>query len=179
MNKRSLEIVVAVDCMGGFSKNGKIPWQLPEDLKHFQKLTKGHICVMGRYTYEEILDMCVKRLANEGNDLPIHEILPGRESYVVTSDKEYKTPGATRIDSLGQIFNFVSNDNPKKIFILGGQQLFREGIALCDIVHMTILKNEQPYDCDIFFPVNILNKKFTIVSGKETEKAYYVIYQRK
>ncbi len=179
MNRKLPEIIIAVDCKGGFGKDGKIPWNLPEDLKHFQELTKGHLCVMGRYTYEDMLDMRVKRIAAKGTgDIPITEILPDRESYVVTSDQEYKTPGAIRIGSLGQVLNLTKND-PRKLFVLGGRLLFTEALSLCNTIHMTILKREQPYDCDVFFPIEILNKKFDIVSGKETENAYYVVYQRK
>lgn len=32
-------------------KNGVLPWHIPEDLKHFQNLTKGQIVVMGKNTY--------------------------------------------------------------------------------------------------------------------------------
>lgn len=49
-------IIVAVDCEGGFGKEGKIPWFLPEDFEHFKNMTTGHVCVMGRRTYEEMLE---------------------------------------------------------------------------------------------------------------------------
>lgn len=35
-------------------REGKIPWDLPEDREHFKQLTMGHVVVMGRHTYEEI-----------------------------------------------------------------------------------------------------------------------------
>ena len=43
--------------MGGFGKDGKIPWSIPEDLDHFKEITTGHICVMGRRTYTDMLAM--------------------------------------------------------------------------------------------------------------------------
>lgn len=172
------EIVVAVDREGGFGKDGKIPWNLPEDLKHFKELTYGHACVMGRHTYNNLLDMRVARDAAKGINLPINEILPGRESYVVTSDKEYKTPGATRVDDMRQVQDKMVRD-PRRLFVLGGYRLFIQALSWCTNINMTVLKDESTFDCDVKFPIQVLNKKFVIVSGKETEKAYYVVYKRK
>ena len=93
-----LSIIVAVDESGGFGKGGKIPWNIPEDMKHFQEVTKGGVCIMGRKTYEDMLAMTTirkeKEAAKETGSPPttselqrtITEILPGRTSFVVTRD---------------------------------------------------------------------------------------------
>ena len=57
MHKLDVEIIVAVDEDGGFGKDGKIPWHYSEDLKHFKEVTTGHVCIMGRKTYEDMLEM--------------------------------------------------------------------------------------------------------------------------
>jgi dihydrofolate reductase len=178
MRTKIPEIVVALDCAGGFGKDGKIPWHIPEDLQHFKNLTAGHVCVMGRRTYNDMLDMRVKHKAMNGNNDPITEILPGRESYVVTSNKDYQTPGATRVDSLGNVQDKMRAD-PRKLFVIGGRQLYIQALSWCDTVHATVIKEEKPFDCDVFFPIEVLNKKFTIVSGTQTDNAYYVVYKRK
>ena len=49
--------------------NGKLPWHLPEDLKHFKETTQGCVVAMGRKTWES---------------LPIKP-LPNRENLVLTS----------------------------------------------------------------------------------------------
>lgn len=170
------EIVVAVDEAGGFGRDGKIPWHIPEDMKHFSELTKGHVCVMGRYTYNDMLDMTVKRFAAKESKLPIVSILPNRESYVVTTNKDYHTPGATRVDSLRTVQDRMRND-PRKLFVLGGYRMFIEALSWCKTVNITIIKGE-PYKCDVTFPIHVLNKKFHIASGKETDLAYYMVYQR-
>jgi dihydrofolate reductase len=177
MKRKIPEIVVAVDERGGFGKDGKIPWNLPEDLQHFRNLTNGHVCVMGRHTYNDLLDTRVKHKAMNGNNDPIVEILPGRESYVVTSNKEYKAPGATVVDNLGRVQDLMKAD-PRKLFVIGGYRLFVQALSWCNTAHVTVVKGDS-YNCDVSFPIEVLNKKFTIVSGKQTEKAYYVVYQRK
>lgn len=171
------EIIVAVDRYSGFGKDGKIPWNLPEDLKHFKDLTNGHVCVMGKYTFNNLLEIRNARDATKGIVLPIKDILPGRQSYVVTSERTFTTPGATRVKDLRQVQDKM-RDDPRTLFVIGGYRLFVEALTWCQTIHMTVLKDEKNFDCDVQFPIQVLNKKFKIVSGKETEKAYYVVYQR-
>lgn len=171
------EIVVAVDQSGGFGKDGKIPWNLPEDMKRFKDLTMGHVCIMGRITYENILDMRISRNAKNNDHSPISEILPGRECYVVTSDQNYQTPGATRVDSLRTIMYRMGQENDqRRLFVIGGRQMYIAAMSWNPLIHMTILKGPA-YNCDVYFPIEVLNKKYHIISGNESEKAYYVIYK--
>jgi dihydrofolate reductase len=36
---------------GVIGKDGDMPWHLPEDLKHFTRVTTGHPVIMGRKTW--------------------------------------------------------------------------------------------------------------------------------
>jgi dihydrofolate reductase len=176
MQKRP-EIIVAVDQYGGFGKDGKIPWHLPEDMQRFKTLTTGHVCIMGRITYEGILDMRISRNAKNNDHTPITEILPGRECYVVTSDENYQLAGATRIDALTTLMRHMLCENDqRRLFVIGGRQLYIDAMSWDPLIHMTVLKGPT-YDCDVFFPVDILNRKYHIISGNESEKAYYITYQ--
>lgn len=173
------EIVVAVDSTGGFGKAGKIPWHLPEDMKRFKALTEGHVCVMGRHTYTDILEDRKTRDEKRGITEPITEILRGRETYVISSNENLETPGATRIEGLGTVMSLMHvNHDTRKLFILGGRQVFIQGLSWVDTIHLTLVKGE-PYDCDVFFPIDVLNRKFRIVDGTQTDNAYFVTYQRK
>ena len=40
------------NCIG---QKNKLPWNIPEDLARFKKLTMGHTCLMGQATFESIL----------------------------------------------------------------------------------------------------------------------------
>lgn len=175
--KKIPEIIVAVDQLGGFGKEGRIPWNLREDIEHFKAITTGHVCAMGRRTYEELLEGRKVRDASTNTTEPITEILRGRQSYVISSNKTLTTPGATRVDSLGAVIDDMQNDT-RKLFVLGGERLFIQALSWANTIHMTIVKGE-PYDCDVFFPISVVNKKFIIESGRETDRAYYVVYQRK
>ena len=60
--------IAAVALNGIIGRDGRIPWELPEDLQRFKKLTQGTSVVMGRKTYESLPGT-----------------LPGRNLFVVSS----------------------------------------------------------------------------------------------
>ena len=49
-----ISLIAAFAEEGVIGKDGKIPWTLKEDLKHFRHKTEGCSVVMGRKTYESI-----------------------------------------------------------------------------------------------------------------------------
>lgn len=171
-------IIVAVDAYGGFGKDGRIPWHLPEDLKRFKMITEDHICVMGRRTYTDILEARQIRDKEKGITEPIKEILRGRLSFVVTSNEKLETPGAIKIKDMGEVSLHIPSNDRREIFVIGGRRMFFQALSWCDRIFMTVVKGET-YDCDVFFPIEVLNKKWKIVSGDQTEKAYFVVYNRK
>lgn len=179
-----LSIIVAVDISGGFAKNGQIPWHYPQDLKHFNQITTNHPIVMGRRTYEEIYQMQQNRYQTniEKNKQAISpdqlkQILPNRDCFVVTSNKQYNAPGATVVPSLRKAINSLSSTDEREVFVIGGQRLFIEGLSWAKRVYMTIIK--QSYCCDRFFPIKAVYSNFSIEDGEENEDMYFITYRRK
>jgi len=172
-----LTIIVAVDEAGGFGKDGKIPWFFPEDLKHFQTTTTGGVCIMGRHTYTDMFEMIQsKRKDPEGQiDDPI---LKGRESYVVTSNPDYEAHGATAVSGIHQAIQCLEIGDNRPVFILGGWRMFQEALAFTETIYMTVVKGKT-YDCDKFFPIDVLNKNFEIKGGTETDDLSFITYKRK
>ena len=62
-------------------------WRIPDDLKRFKQLTLGHPVIMGRKTFESILNSLGKPL-------------PGRTNIVITRDQDYAPEGAIVTHSL-------------------------------------------------------------------------------
>jgi dihydrofolate reductase len=58
MNKIPFDIIVGRSLNRGIGLNGKLPWQIPNDLKMFKKITcttpSINSIIMGRKTYESI-----------------------------------------------------------------------------------------------------------------------------
>lgn len=170
-----VSIIVAVDRFGGFGKDGKIPWHIPEDFKHFKETTKGTICIMGRKTYEDMLEMVKSRQKKKKK---IKEILPGRTCMVLTRQEGYEAEGATAYPSLTEAVQSIDDGDEREVFILGGEKLFIQALTDASKVYMTVVKDEKGYDCDRFFPVDVVNQEFKITDGRETDLCYYVTYER-
>lgn len=138
---RPLKHIVAVDFDGGIGKDGKLPWNHSDDLKHFKKITDGHICIMGRKTYGDI------RLHRPEGDL-----LPNRECYVVSNTEDFTPTGATKVPSVSAVVFMLKDDDPRNIFIIGGNRLFTETLPFVDEIFMTIVRGQ--HQTDTFYPTD-------------------------
>jgi dihydrofolate reductase len=167
-------IIVAVDADGGFGKDGKIPWHYTEDLQWFSKQTAGGICVMGRTTYEDI--------CNRLGDKALGSVLPNRKCLVVSSTLDpANITNATVIKSINDIsMQFDDEDFGKPVFLIGGEQIFRAGLSMADRVLLTVIN--QSFDCDRFFPTDLLAKRFQVnkvFTTDTTNDLRFVEYLRK
>ncbi|WP_062384802.1 dihydrofolate reductase [Demequina iriomotensis] len=102
--------------------DGTMPWHLPEDLAHFQALTRGHAVIMGRRTWESLP--------------PRFRPLPGRVNVVVTSGGAPE--GATRASSLHDALKAAAALSPETDrWVIGGAGLFAEALAHADALELT------------------------------------------
>lgn len=171
---RQYASIVAVDLYGGFSKEGQIPWHYNADFRWFQNKTKGHICVMGRTTYDDIN----KRLGDKAAE----SVLPARTCFVVTS-RPLPRANATAIASMTELdFLLDKQEIPynKTVFYCGGERIYQEAMSKVNTVYMTVVNKE--IGCDKFFPMQALNKlKFSVadVHTEENEPDLrFVTYKR-
>jgi len=167
-----LSIIVCCDENGGFGKDGKIPWDIPEDMTHFKDITKNNICIMGRNTYEDMYNMVIK---NKKRD-KIKEILVNRTSLVVSSKSNYVDKGAVVVPNIRAAIQSIDINDLREIFIIGGYRMFMESLTWTKLIYMTIIKNKT-YDCDKHFPIEVL-KRYKIINGQETKNLYFLTYKR-
>ena len=164
--------IVAVDLLGGFSAAGKIPWHYPADFKWFQARTKGHICVMGRVTYDDIN----QRLGDKAAE----SVLPGRKCFVVTSTP-LPRENATAVASIGAIDKLLTEEDiTRTVFFIGGESIYREGIAKCNAVYVTVVNKDA--ECDRFFPTEYLMKHFDVektLTHPSDNELSFMVWKRK
>src|SRR5512145_2509488 len=96
-------LVAAVAANGVIGAEGRLPWRLPEDLRHFKALTLGHPVIMGRKTWESL-----------------GQPLPGRENIVVTRSAGYQAPGAHVAASLEAALALCAGE--PVAFVIGGEE---------------------------------------------------------
>jgi dihydrofolate reductase len=124
-------LVAAVAANGIIGIYGKLPWNLPEDLKHFKNLTLGHPIIMGRRTWESL-----------------GKALPGRENVVVTRRSGYEAPGAAVASSLAAALALCAGE--PVVFVIGGHQLFVESLPIA--AGMVLTEIFRDYEGDTWFP---------------------------
>jgi len=124
-------LVAAVAANGVIGIDGHLPWQLPEDLKHFKRLTLGHPVIMGRKTWESL-----------------GKALPGRENIVVTRTAGYAAPGASVANSLEAALALCAGE--PVAFVMGGEGLFRESLPIA--AGLVLTEIQRDYQGDTRFP---------------------------
>ncbi|MEA3505840.1 MAG: dihydrofolate reductase [Bacteroidota bacterium] len=127
-----ISIIVAMANGNVIGKENDMPWYLPEDLKHFKKITTGHTIIMGRKTFFS---------------LP-NGALPNRKNVVVTTDKNFVADGVTVVHSIQEAID-VSNDNEES-FVIGGGNIYKQFISFVDKLYVTRIYFDV--EGDTFFP---------------------------
>lgn len=176
----NVEMILAVDRVGGMGKDGRLPWpHCKSDMKRFSEITKGAICVMGRLTYNDIAAAAIERGRTE-EDIRENGILKGRTA-VVLSSSQTEFIGATTNTSLRGVFNQYK-DTPQRVIVIGGAALFIEASSCVNIIHVTAF--DQTFKCDVFFPTKILESNEFAMSGEKVETdldytTYFLTYTRR
>ncbi len=145
------------NCIG---KNNKLPWNIPEDLEHFKKLTMGKTCLMGQATLKSIIDYLGK---------PLH----GRKTAVLSRDPNFKAPEGVRVfHSLDDAFEKLKDEN---VFVCGGASIYAQTINRVDTLYIT--KVNQDVDGDAFFP-EIDKNIWKEAEREEHDKFTFVTYKK-
>jgi len=128
-------LIVAVAKNNCIGTGNKLPWNIPEDLKHFKDLTLGKTCLMGQATLDSIIGYLGKPL-------------PGRKTVVLTRDKSYQPPEGVRIFySLDEAFDKLKNED---VFVCGGASIYAQTVNRVDTLYITHV--DKIVDGDAFFP---------------------------
>lgn len=136
--------VVAIGKNNEMGKDNKLPWHLPNDLKHFRKVTDGMPMIMGRETFEA---------------LPY--VLPGRDHIVLTRDPNYQVdhPQVHVVRSFEALLDSLEADQDYNV--IGGAQIFHLFMPYIDRIHLTRI--DQAFDADTYF-VTLDPEEWQVVS---------------
>lgn len=162
----TVNIIVAYCKGNGIGKNNTLPWYIPQDLKHFSKLTKGNnnnMVVMGRKTWES---------------LP-NKPLPNRFNAIVTTTLSMDTDDMKTFKSFKDVLDFSREKEFSNVWIMGGEQIYKTALqqGVVDEIHATVI--DENHECDTFFP-EILQSEYTLGLERDIgEKIKYLIFRKK
>ncbi len=132
-NLMELILIAAVAANGVIGCDNAIPWHIPGEQARFKETTWGHCLLMGRKTWDSI-----------------GRALPGRHSIVVTRNMNFKAEGGEVVYSLPEGIAIAQSRQAAKLFIIGGEQIFRLALAQADTLLLSRL--DQAVPGDVFFP---------------------------
>lgn len=98
-------MILAMADNGIIGDDGKLPWHLPADLRHFKAITKGSPMIMGRKTFDSLPGL-----------------LPGRRHIILTHDTNWSAQGAEKVNSADDA---IAIANAPKIYVIGGAQIYK------------------------------------------------------
>jgi dihydrofolate reductase len=161
MSMPAISMIVARSRNHVIGKDNQMPWKISADLQFFKKVTMGYPIIMGRKTWESI-----------------GRPLPGRRNIVVSRNVNYLALGAELVGSLEQALDSLKEF--KRVFVIGGQQLFNQAFPLADELFITEIQIQVNGDTYFEIPDPSDWQEIDRVQEKEGEIEFaYVTLRRK
>ncbi len=128
-----ISLIVAASTNNVIGKDGKMPWHLPNDLKHFKNSTWAMPVIMGRKTFESL-----------------GKPLSGRKNIIITRQKDYKPDGTISVQNLDDAISEARKMDVKEALIIGGGEIYKMAWEKANRIYLTRVKLETAGDT--FFP---------------------------
>ena len=145
---------------------GKLPWDIPEDLKYFFDKTKNRVLIMGRKTFESL-----------------GQALPHRLNIILTNRSDFKAKPALALSSFEKALAYAKQDKiiekyGTEIFIGGGGEIYRQTLSLMDKLYITRIHKE--YKGDAFYPQIPASqfKEVSRIDRKEPVPFSFLVYEK-
>ena len=139
-------IIAAMAAHRVIGRNNILPWRIPAEMAHFRAVTMGHPVIKGRRTFQSI-----------GGPLA------GRRSIVLSADPDFRPPQAVLVcPSLTAALALCAGE--EKVFLIGGQQSFGEGMNIADTILLSVIDLE--IEGDTYFP-EISSDRFQLVASRQ------------
>ena len=125
--------IAAITKNHAIGEKGDLLFKIKEDMSRFKALTLGSTVLMGRKTWESLPEK--------------FRPLPLRTNMVVSRNPDYKAPGATVFTDIEHALSEVVTN---KVFVIGGEEIYKQTIELADVLELTIV--DTVMSADAFYP---------------------------
>lgn len=143
----SIAIIAAMDKNGAIGKDGKLPWNIPSEMKHFRETTAGHTVIMGWNTFDSLN---LKPLEGRRNIVAVKK--PTMRNY----KHQHDLMGLHDNLDFRWDFTTILHGKPNRCitgdcFIIGGEQTYKNLMKYADKMILSIIDIEVE-GADKFFP---------------------------
>ena len=159
-------LIVAVAGNGVIGREGEMPWHYSEDLRHFRETTTGHPVVLGRRTYERIVDR-------------LGEPLPDRTSVVLSSQDLTLPDGVLLANSVPAALETAAGALPaarNTVYVAGGGSVYEATMPVAD--RLVVTEIDATVDGDTYFP-EIDPQEWVERSRDDRDDLSFVTYERR
>lgn len=120
-----------MDEAGLIGADNGLPWRLPNDLRHFKRITWGKPILMGRRTFQSIA-----------------RPLPGRHNIILTRDSAFQAEGCTVVHTLDEALAACAPE--PELMVIGGAEVYRLLLSRTDVIYLTRVCGR--FRGDTYFP---------------------------
>ncbi len=150
-----MNAIVAVDSNWAIGNKGQLLIRIPADQKMFREETTGGVVVLGRKTMDTF---------------PGRKPLPNRTNIVLSTNEDYRVDDAIVVHSIEQLIDELNSYPDDRIYIIGGDSIYKQMLPYCDTVYVT--KIDREYEADAYFPDLDKDPDWKITSESE-EQVYF------
>lgn len=150
LERKPVRLIAAVSEQRGIGKNGKVPWNLPDEFQYFLKNVtsvsrpgKMNLMVWGKVCW----------YSNSTTMFPLPNILHVVLSKTMTAAPDHAHfvredfDSAVRMAAEPPLADLIET-----IWVVGGTQVYMDAMQhpWCDLLYLTDVMGD--FDCDVFFP---------------------------
>lgn len=140
-----MKAILHVDNEWGIGKNNSLMFKIPADMQFFKATTTGNIVVMGSNTLKSF---------------PGGKPLKDRLNIVLYPEGENRDD-CLIVRSLEELFAEIKKHDPEKVYVIGGQMMYKTLLNYCTEVLVT--KVDAVGGADVFFENLDKNENFKLV----------------
>jgi dihydrofolate reductase len=127
---KTIALIAAVARNRAIGFRGAMPWHLPDELRHFKKVTLGKPVVMGRITHDAI-----------------GMVLPSRQNIVISRNPGYSVEGC---ETAASVEAAIATAKGSEVMVIGGGEIYLQALPLASRMFLTVVDVEP--EADTWFP---------------------------
>lgn len=144
------------DSYGIMGNKGALPWNIPDDLAYFKRITGRCPIIMGRTTWESLPK---KPLPNRMNIILSRSMASG----IWMKDEPFWAP------SLEEAEYHLSHHGIRKVFVIGGRGIFDLYWDKITSIYLTGIQTKRKVVGDVSFPWANINRNVWTLGSSVTE----------
>jgi dihydrofolate reductase len=122
---------------GVIGADGEMPWHYPADLQQFKRKTTGHPVILGRTTFETIVDR-------------IGGPLPDRTNVVLSASDPEVPEGVVVAEGIEEALAAARETETGMAYVVGGQSVYEQFLPRAD--RLVLTRIPEAYRGDTYWP---------------------------